>query len=56
MESENFNFILEVGDPNDALSQAIKRLPDNWEGSIKVNDHKTLGSNQMPLINFWRSP
>jgi len=56
MENEDFNFIFEVSEPNDALSQAIKDLPDNWEGSIEVNDHKTLSPNQMPLIDFWRTP
>jgi hypothetical protein len=56
MENEDFNFIFEVGDPNDALSQTIKDLPGNWEGSIEVNDHKTLSPSQMPLIDFWRTP
>lgn len=56
MENEDFNFIFEVGEPNDALFQAIKDLPNNWEGSIEVNDHKTLSPNQMPLIDFWRTP
>lgn len=56
MEENNFNFIFEVSDPNFALSQAIKDLPDNWEGSIEVNDHKTMTPNQMPLLDFWRMP
>jgi len=56
MENEYFNFTFEVDGPNDALSQAIKGLPDRWEGSIEVNDHKTLSPNQMPLIDFWRTP
>ena len=56
MEENDFKLVIEVSDPNDALSQAIKDLPDNWEGSIEVNDHKTMAPNQMPLLDFWRSP
>ena len=56
MEEKDFNLVIEVSDPNDALSQTIKDLPDNWEGSIEVNDHRTMASNHMPLIDFWRTP
>ena len=56
MEENDFNLVIEVSDPNDALSQVIKDLPDNWEGSIEVNDHRTMAYNHMPLIDFWRTP
>jgi len=56
MEENDFNFIFEVSDPNSALSQAIADLPNDWEGSIEVNDHKTMAPNQMSLIDFWRKP
>jgi len=55
MEKQDFNFLYEVSDPNSALAQAIKELPDDWEGSIEVNDHETLPPSQMPLIDFWRN-
>jgi len=56
MEENDFSFIFEVSDPNSALSQAIADLPNDWEGSIEVNDHKTMAPNQMSLIDFWRKP
>ena len=56
MEEKDFNLVIEVSDPNDALSQVIKELPDNWEGSIEVNDHSTLSATSIPLLDFWRTP
>jgi hypothetical protein len=55
MELDNRALIVEADEPNEALRQVILLIPDNWEGSIEVNDHETLGPNQMPLIDFWRA-
>ncbi len=55
-EEKDFNFIFEVSDPNSALSEAIQDLPDDWEGSIEVNEHSTHFESSMPLLDFWRTP
>jgi hypothetical protein len=45
-----------LDDPNAALRQAILLIPEDWEGSIEVNDHSTLKASDMPLLDFWRTP
>lgn len=55
-ETDSFTWIIEATDPNDALSKTLDKLPDNWEGSIEVNDHSTLKPSDMPLLDFWRTP
>ena len=56
MELDNRALIIEVEEPNEALLQAILLTPDDWEGSIEVNDHSTLKASDMPLLDFWRTP
>ena len=56
MELDNRALIIEVREPNEALRQAILLIPDDWEGSIEVNDHSTLKASDMPLLDFWRTP
>lgn len=56
MELDNRALILEAEEPNEALRQAVLLIPDNWEGSIEVNDHTTLKVSDMPLLDFWRTP
>ena len=55
-EKENFSDIYECAEPNEALHLMIQALPATWEGSIEVNDDKTLSPSAMPLIDFWRAP
>ena len=56
MELDNRALIIEAEEPNEALGQAILLIPDDWEGSIEVNDHSTLKASDMPLLDFWRTP
>ena len=56
MELDNRALVIEANEPNEALRQAILLIPDNWEGSIEVNDHSTLKASDMPLLDFWRTP
>ena len=56
MELDNRTLVIEANEPNEALRQAILLIPDNWEGSIEVNDHSTLKASDMPLLDFWRTP
>jgi hypothetical protein len=56
MELDNRALIVETDEPNEALRQVILLIPDNWEGSIEVNDHSTLNASDMPLLDFWKNP
>jgi len=55
-EKQNFSMVFECATANEALERSMKWLPNDWEGSLEIDDDKSNSLSKAPLIDFWRTP
>ena len=45
---------VEANNPENALQETIKTLPEGWVGGIEIDDEESFKPDEMPLLDYWK--